>query len=125
MRMTVRIRTGFPPVVQPHNTIVQVLIEFGLVGLVLFSALASIVIRRMAAVLLARSVPKDIRMTAALLTVLLPYMLVDGILYYSIPLIMVMFLTAYLFHFDLDPSDGVSNQAKRLWLRFRSTSADR
>jgi hypothetical protein len=52
-------------------------------------------------------------------------MLVDGILYYSIPLIMVMFLTAYLFHFDLDPSDGVSNQAKRLWLRFRSTSADR
>jgi O-antigen ligase len=125
MRMTVRIRTGFPPVVQPHNTIVQVLIEFGLVGLLLFGFLSALVVRRIVEILFARSAPKDVRMTAALLTALLPYMLVDGILYYSIPLIMVMFLTAYLFHFDLDPSEKLGSRARSLWSSCRSTFSGR
>jgi hypothetical protein len=125
MRMTVRIRTGYPPVVQPHNTIVQVLIEFGLLGLLLFSFLSVLVVRRVVEVLLARSAPQEARVTAALFVALLPYMLVDGILYYSIPLIMVMILTAYLFHLEIDPSDRFGKRAGSLWSRFRSTFADR
>jgi hypothetical protein len=125
MRLTVRIRTGFPPVVQPHNTIVQVLIEFGLVGLLLFTFISLVVVRRIFAVFFSRSAPQDVRMTAALLAALLPYMLFDGILYYSIPLIMVMFLTAYLFHFDLDPTEVSGSRRKRVWTRSRSTASDR
>jgi hypothetical protein len=94
-------------------------------GLLLFSFLSVLVVRRVVEVLLARSAPQEARVTAALFVALLPYMLVDGILYYSIPLIMVMILTAYLFHLEIDPSDRFGKRAGSLWSRFRSTFADR
>jgi hypothetical protein len=104
MRMAVRAKIGFPPVVQAHNTIVQVLIEFGFIGLILFLWGSFVVARRVIVTLTAHGVPQAVRISAALLLALSPYMLVDGILYHSIPLIMVMLLTAYLFHYDVGSS---------------------
>lgn len=105
MRMAVRAKIGFPPVVQPHNTIVQVLLEFGLFGLLLFLWGSWLIARRVIVTLRTRSAPGSLRVVAALLLALSPYMLVDGILYHSIPLIMVMLLTAYLFHIDPDSTE--------------------
>ena len=124
MRMAVRAKIGYPPLVQPHNTLVQVLIEFGLIGLCLFTVAAFIVGRRIFAVLRTPTAPQELRVTAALLVSLGAYMLVDGILYHAIPLIMTMFLTAYLFHYELDSVDSNGLRAKAFWSKMRSTVSD-
>jgi O-antigen ligase len=100
VRMVARAEIGYPPWVQAHSAIVQALIEFGLVGLSLVLLVIFIIARRALTVLRSSIAPRDVRVTAALLVSLGAYMLVDGIIYHAIPLIMVMILTAYLFHYE-------------------------
>jgi O-antigen ligase len=122
VRMVVRAEIGFPPNVQAHSVIVQALIEFGLIGLGLVSAAIFVVARRAVAVLRSSIAPRDVRVAAALLVALGAYMFVDGILYHAIPLIMVMLLTAYLFHYQSDLADtGAASVAK---FRTRTWSTD-
>lgn len=111
MRTTVRAQIGFPPNVQPHNAFIQVLIEFGIVGLSLFIAVVGGILRRALAILRTSGAPAEGRIVAALLIAFGAYMLVDGIIYHAIPLIMVMLLIAYLFSFDLVDSKRAAESA--------------
>lgn len=104
MRMVIRAKIGFPPVVQPHSVPIQVLTEFGVIGFVIFVAGLVIVGRRILAVLFDRTASREVRVAGAMLAAFGAYMFVDGILYHAIPLIIVMMLTAYLFHEDRRPA---------------------
>jgi O-antigen ligase len=112
VRMVARAEIGYPPWVQSHSAIVQALIEFGLIGLALQSVAFFVVARRSFFVLRSNIAPSDVRVSAALLVALGAYMLVDGILYHAIPLIMVMLLTAHLFHYDLDSVVNASHSSR-------------
>lgn len=112
MRTTVRARIGFPPVVQAHDGFVQMLIEFGLVGLCVFVAAVWVIARRALNILMSCTVPTEARVAAALLMAYGAYMLIDGIIYHAIPLIMVMLLTAYLFSLDPVSADSGGATAK-------------
>jgi hypothetical protein len=112
VRMVARAEIGFPPWVQSHSVVVQALIEFGLIGLALQSVAFFVVARRSFFVLRSNIAPSDVRVSAALLVALGAYMLVDGILYHAIPLIMVMLLTAHLFHYDLDSVVNASHSSR-------------
>jgi O-antigen ligase len=112
MRLYVRAQIGFPPVVQAHNSFVQVLLEFGLIGCGFFIALITLVGRRVVRALMERSAAREARVVAAILTVMFGYTLLDGILYHAIPLVFVMLLTAYLFSFDVPPRAGTASVTK-------------
>jgi O-antigen ligase len=92
--------------VQAHNSFVQVLLEFGLIGCCFLIALMLLVGRRVVRFLLNRSAVQEARVAAAILMVMFGYTLLDGILYHAIPLVFVMLLTAYLFSFDRAPHSG-------------------
>ena len=112
MRTTIRAQIGFPPNVQVHNGFIQVLVEFGLVGLCVFVAAVWLIARRAFSVLMSQNVPTEARVAAALLSAYGAYMLIDGIIYHAIPLIMVMLLTAYLFSVNPGATDTGGAAAK-------------
>lgn len=112
MRLHVRALIGFPPIIQAHNSVVQVLLEFGLIGFGFFVALLAVIGRRVVRVLLDRSAPVEARAVAAILTAMFGYTLLDGILYHAIPLVFVMLLTAYLFSFDALPLPGAASATR-------------
>lgn len=93
MRTTVR---AFPGIHQPHNAFIQMLIEFGLIGLCAFTAAVVLIARRVLATLRTHHASSEARVAAALLTAYGVYMLNDGIIYHAVPLTTVMLLTAYL-----------------------------
>lgn len=105
MRLHVRAEIGFPPIIQAHNSLVQVLLEFGLIGCGYFIALIALVGQRVARLLMNRAAAVEGRVVAAILIVMFGYTLLDGILYHAIPLVFVTLLTAYVFSLD-----GESNE---------------
>lgn len=110
----VRAEFGSPPWVQAHGVIFQALIEFGLIGLGIVLSAIFLIARRAWVVLRSSVAPRDVRAAASLLVAFGAYMLVDGILYHAIPLIVVMLLTAYLFHYELDSAASRSSARSTL-----------
>jgi O-antigen ligase len=109
MRTTISSQLGFPGIHQPHNGFVQALVEFGLIGLGLFTAAVAVIARRALAILRSPTASSEVRIAAALLTAFGAYMLNDGIIYHAIPLTMVMLLTAYLFSYRLEPDARIAD----------------
>jgi O-antigen ligase len=93
----VRSQIGYPPNVHPHNAFVQAVIEFGLLGLVAFLGLLTLIARRALAVLTSAAASLEARLCAAGLAGFGAYMLVDGILFHALPLSFVAILTAFVF----------------------------
>jgi O-antigen ligase len=124
MRTSISVRIGFPAIHHPHNGFVQALVDFGLIGLGLFTAAVAVIARRILAILRARTAPSEVRVAAALLAAFGAYMLNDGIVYHAIPLTMVMLLTAYLFSYRLEP-DGRTADASPIAPEIDTTDSGR
>lgn len=92
-----------PKLVQPHNSLVQAAMEFGLLGVALLMYLVFQAVR-----LLIRSAKHGVQMqcliSCAILSMLF-YSLFDGVLYHAGPLLICTLLSAYLF----SSSWGVKN----------------
>jgi O-antigen ligase len=85
--------------VQPHNVLLQLLEEFGLIGTLLMSALAIDVIRRTTSIRQWRTLMRndsDAGLLLAILLGLLAFGLVDGPFYYPVPLLLAAVLAALL-----------------------------
>lgn len=86
--------------VQPHNVVLQLLEEFGLIGTLLMGALAIDVIRRTTSMRQWRTLMRDDSDAGLLLAILLGLLafgLVDGPFYYPVPLLLAAVLAALLF----------------------------
>lgn len=102
IRTFIRTQIGSPPIFQIHNGPLQVLLEFGIIGLTAFLAGLALIARRVIRILSTPLAPEAAKVASALLIALGVYMLFSGIIYHAVPFSFTMFLTAYLFHFDLD-----------------------
>jgi len=87
---------GFAGTVQPHNTLLLWLIEFGLLGTALLVLLALLLMARCVGILRAPGPAEAPRIVAALLIGYASYAMTDGITYHSMPMLFVTALTAYL-----------------------------
>lgn len=87
---------GFAGTVQPHNTLLLWLIEFGALGTVLLLLLALLLMARCIGILRQAGAAESPRIVAALLIGYASYAMTDGIAYHSMPMLFVTALTAYL-----------------------------
>ena len=82
-------------IVQPHGSLVQILLEFGATGLLLFVALMVSLIKK--AIFLVVESPSDTDVLAAVLLVGgLVFSLVDGIFYHTVAMVMMVLLIAFV-----------------------------
>jgi O-antigen ligase len=90
-----------PGIYQPHNSVVQVLVEFGITGLVLVSLVFFQELRRFHGRLTGQRENSPVDTTAVLLFGLLigflVFSLVDGLFYHSVPLLMISVLSPLAF----------------------------
>ncbi len=90
---SLQIRPGFT---HPHSSVAQALLEFGLAGLALLSALFSLAARYTARTISPRP-DKPTQSLSLGLCAMLVFSLVDGLLYHGAPLLICVMLAAYLF----------------------------
>lgn len=76
----------------PHNAILQILVQWGIVGLVLMAALTITLWRKLFIIAMARS--DEIAPAFLAINALLLYSLVDGVFYFIYPMMILTFLVA-------------------------------
>ena len=82
-------------VIQPHNALVQVVLEFGVIGLLVLLLLAFYGARQVLADLRIGTVPAAQKVVSSTLACSGVYAMLDGLLYHALPLTFIAFLLAF------------------------------
>lgn len=93
-------------IIQPHNFVLQIIFEFGIIGLVCFLLMMVPVGRRAAFFLYSHDVPTLKRVVAATLVSGVVFSMVDGLFYHALSLTFMGFLFAFI----MAPDRGGSSQ---------------
>jgi hypothetical protein len=95
-----RLVMAYPGIVQPHNSVIQALMEYGLLGLFFLMWLFFKVLHNLAVIWKSRQVEGLPMLVSCALLSMFAYSLTDGIFYHGVPIAICVVMGAYLFAKD-------------------------